>query len=646
MGLGKEMQDRIYQSLDESYGQVGYFQDQVIIVDDEKKIWDTAIESLDGNLLGQIEVVNRAIDDVKDAYVDHFTGVTSCRSDLFWVAKNVEQGSAWNGSFSSLYRFTFECVKLNPNGYTDVVKGMEGSGNLVGVGSTYFWYLVPLGGGQGIVTTSPTNATTGAEQTPKTGTAAQGGGFPYFEHHTADTFRFGFDPKNYYGIKYYSEQYALDIGDTFITSFIGTMSVGSNQLVVMNPVGTTGEDPDAGSNILRVGQIVTCDEPGVLVATTKISNITTGSADLSQIPTNGITTTSSPVNIITLTNPSGIGVSVFDAVSFRVLDDSDTGPVGQVGVVTSNGAVYKPNTENGKDDPYVAVPSSSDQGGVGALFNVGIASAGADSPNTIEYVAVDVVGQGGLGYSPGDTIKILGDELGATTPADDIEFTVKTNPQGRFQYQIKMGDNLDLWINPFVPQTVGIMQTANIGIGVSIALDNSGAPSGAQGWNPELNGQEVPMDPTDFTHLTLVEPPNVGADRSYWKVGFQTAPIYQTNRVSAGDPTGSMDLTQPFGYGGGGMLETLSACDSTVDNPINNAISALTPIETAFTDHTGNNKLMVDASNALRGERNEVCKRIWGLRQSIGNVNDRITQLEGAKRFIDTQNIVDVIDND
>ena len=55
---------------------------------------------------------------------------------------------------------------------------------------------------------------------------------------------------------------------------------------------------------------------------------------------------------------------------------------------------------------------------------------------------------------------------------------------------------------------------------------------------------------------------------------------------------------------------------------------------------------MVDASNALRGERNEVCKRIWGLRQSIGNVNDRITQLEGAKRFIDTQNIVDVIDND
>ena len=73
MALGKEMQDRIYKSLDEQFGQIGFFQDQVILVDDEKKIWDTAIESLDGNLLGQIEIVNRAIDDVKDGYNDYFT---------------------------------------------------------------------------------------------------------------------------------------------------------------------------------------------------------------------------------------------------------------------------------------------------------------------------------------------------------------------------------------------------------------------------------------------------------------------------------------------------------------------------------------------------------------------------------------------
>ena len=150
-----------------------------------------------------------------------------------------------------------------------------------------------------------------------------------------------------------------------------------------------------------------------------------------------------------------------------------------------------------------------------------------------------------------------------------------------------MGDNVNLWLDPFVPQTVGIMQTANIGMGVSIALDNSGAPKGSQGWNPSLNGQEVPMDPNNLRVLTKVEPPNVGADKSYWRVGFQTAPIFQTNRVSAGDPTGSVDLSQPFGYGGGGLLETLSACDSTVDNPINDSISSLTTIENSFNDEDG-----------------------------------------------------------
>ena len=160
MGLSEEMQERMRKNLEDQYGQVGFLQDQVVLADDEKKTWDTAIEALDANLLGQIEVVNRAIDDVKDAYLDHFTGITSCRSDLFWVAKDVDtdSGGAWNGSFSALNRFTFECVQLNPNGYTDVIKNMRG--NLVGIASTYFWYLVPLGGGQGIVTTSPTNATT------------------------------------------------------------------------------------------------------------------------------------------------------------------------------------------------------------------------------------------------------------------------------------------------------------------------------------------------------------------------------------------------------------------------------------------------------------------------------------------------------
>ena len=137
MGLGKEMQDRIYQSLDEQFGQVGYFQDQVILVDDEKKIWDTAIESLDGNLLGQIEVVNRAIDDVKDAYDARQSGVGSCKSDLFWLAYNYD---------STEDEYDLVCAKINGNGYTNLMTQLGAdfpSANLVGVGSTFFNYILP-----------------------------------------------------------------------------------------------------------------------------------------------------------------------------------------------------------------------------------------------------------------------------------------------------------------------------------------------------------------------------------------------------------------------------------------------------------------------------------------------------------------------
>ena len=236
MSLTTEMQQKIYDDLNTQYEQVGYFQDQVVIVDNEKRSWDTAIEALDGNLLGQIQVVNRAIDDVKDAYNVRFTGINSCRSDLFWMMTGIN-------SSPTPKEVTFKAVALNPNGYTADVEA--GGGNVLGSGVTFFHYLNPA---TGILTTSPTNATTGAEQ----GVSPYP---PYFTH-DADTFRFGFEPKNYYGIKYYSEHYALDIGDTFVTSFIGTMSLGSNQLTVMSPIGSTGEDSEV-NQVLKIGQIVT-----------------------------------------------------------------------------------------------------------------------------------------------------------------------------------------------------------------------------------------------------------------------------------------------------------------------------------------------------------------------------------------------------
>ena len=187
MSLTTEMQGKIYDSLTDGYGQVQFFQDQVVILDDDKSSWDNAIFKVDSELFGEIQIVNRAIDDVKDAYNERFVGVGSCKSDLFWVAYNYDDVED---------EYDLVCAKINGNGYTDLMNQLGEDlpgGNLVGVGSTFFYWVLPSAngvGGIGVLTTSPTNAITGAEQ----GTTNS------FEHN-ADTFRFGFEPKNYYGLK-------------------------------------------------------------------------------------------------------------------------------------------------------------------------------------------------------------------------------------------------------------------------------------------------------------------------------------------------------------------------------------------------------------------------------------------------------------
>jgi len=622
MSLTREMQQKIYESLNDANTQVKFLQDQVLLLDNEKSDWDNAISKVDGELFGEIQLVNRAIDDVKDAYSVRFTGVNSCRSNLFWMMTGIN-------SSPTPKQLTFKAVELNENGYTDVVEA--GGGNVLGVGVTFFHYLDPA---SGILTTSPTNAVTGAEQ----GVSPYP---PYFTH-DADTYRFGSEPKNYYGLKYYLYPYQKDIGVTFVTSFIGTVSPGSNLLTVMSPVGSTGQDPSI-SPIYNAGQIITCDKEGVFSSTTRIIGITTATADLAQIPTTGaagvVTTNVSTVNIISVDPSAGLGVSAFDSISFSVLDNPTTGPVGGAfSDVTSNGEVYKASQK------YHAVPSTSNLGGEGATFSVftspsgGIATVGIAT--TMGGIALDVIGNGGEGYSVGERITIAGTSIGmgAGTTANDVTFTLKNIREGRMRFGFHLHDDPSYWPKPENPQTVGIMQTANLGIGGRIVLDNSGDPKGAQGWDPQLLNYEIPMDLSNPRVLTKVVEPSVGADKSFWMVGFQTAPIFQSNRVSAGDPTGSIDSNAL-----GALLETLSACDTSVDTPINNAIGVLTTKEASFNDQDGRNKTLLDAANALREERNELCNRIWGNRIGIGDLNKKITRYESLRGFINDEEVEEVI---
>ena len=568
--LSKDIKDGIADSLKDSFDSVRFFQDQVVILDDKKSKWDNAIFKLDNEILGEIEIVNRAIDDVKDAYQDRI--VSGCRTDMFWMLTdmNTAGDTEW----------TFRCTKLNGRGYTEIVH------DVVGIDSTHFFMLEPGSTSASGITTRPL---TGDE--------------------------FGFDPRNYFGIKYYDQAFAQDIGDTFVTSFIGTMKQASNLLTVMNPVSA------GSSEVLEAGQIVICGKDGVFPSTTTIVGVNTTQVDLRGIPSLvGIGTSLTTVNILNLSNSAGVAVSAPEAdgsfVSFRVLDDPAAGPLVSISTVTSNGNAY------GVSQEYEEVPTTSNRQGSGCLVLVKTNASGG--------IGTVIPQTGGMRYTRGETITISGDLLGGIAGTDDVTVLVdwlQSTIGSRHQYQ------LSFEADPFSPQTVGIMQTSTLGIGVSTVLDHSGNPKGTQSWNIWLDG-------VDLGNGVIVSPPNVGADKSWWTVGFSSRPM-----KGGFIPAEEGDIMTIEVGDFGSVYQDLSSCAAALETAITNTGAAASTSESSFLTEGGKNNTLIGASNGLRDMRNDTCLQIWGTRQSIGSENENIDNQEKLSRYIGLTTVTMVVDD-
>ena len=568
--LTKDIKDAISDSLQESFDSIRFFQDQVVILDDKKSKWDNAIFKLDDQILGEIEIVNRALDDVKDAYQDRI--VSGCRTDMFWMLTdmNTAGDTEW----------TFRCTKLNGRGYTEIVH------DVVGIDSTHFFMLEPGSTSASGITTRPL---TGDE--------------------------FGFDPRNYFGIKYYDQAFAQDIGDTFVTSFIGTMKQASNLLTVMNPVSA------GSSEVLEAGQIVICGKDGVFPSTTTIVGVNTTQTDLRGIPSLvGIGTSLTTVNILNLSNSAGVAVSAPEAdgsfVSFRVLDDPAAGPLVSISTVTSNGNAY------GVSQEYEQVPTTSNRQGSGCLVLVTTNASGG--------IGTVIPQTGGMRYTRGETITISGDLLGGIAGTDDVTVLVdwlQSTIGSRHQYQ------LSFEADPFSPQTVGIMQTSTLGIGVSTVLDHSGNPKGTQSWNIWLDG-------VDLGNGVIVSPPNVGSDKSWWTVGFSSRPM-----KGGFIPAEEGDIMTIEVGDFGSVYQDLSSCAAALETAITNTGAAASTSESSFLTEGGKNNTLIGASNGLRDMRNDTCLQIWGTRQSIGSENENIDNQEKLSRYIGLTTVTMVVDD-
>ena len=263
-------------------------QDEIVLIDNQKSLYDKGILNLERELLSRLDTVNESFNLIAEAYQDRIDA--DCKSDLFWRITN-------RSSNIPVDLFDLECVRLNPGGYDLTGTNIDG---IAGIGST-----VAYVGATGVVTFYPASSTYGND-IPEEGDVVVND--PYF----------GFDNRNLYGLKIYSEPYDKDIGNTLIGEFIGTCSVGSTQITVMQPVG-------AGLTF-GVGQIVvSTGKTAILTNNANIVGVGTTTKDIRIIPSTGIGSTGVTVNILTIDAVCGAPASAPEAdgsfVEFRVLDD-------------------------------------------------------------------------------------------------------------------------------------------------------------------------------------------------------------------------------------------------------------------------------------------------------------------------------------
>lgn len=302
----------------------------------------------------------------------------------------------------------------------------------------------------------------------------------------------------------------------------------------------------------------------------------------------------------------GIGSTILSIVSQSSQELAQTFEVGNLILCSKNGVF------SGSNNKIVGFGSTTITGITTTLMNdvVGIATTSLD-------VSTIILKNATIGFS--------------TIPESDgsyTQFTVVTDPDTFDQTKPRFKYKIPFTKNPFSPQTIGIMDSNNIGIGTFIEYDNSKNPPASQSWKPELAGIVKGGE--------KIKEPKVGAGRIYNIVGFTSEPSYFGTPQSEGATLITATLT--------GLYSPISASAecTTIEDSLTNAISARNTAQSALSSGSNCIQKKINAANALRKERMEYSLKIWGLRQSIGGESDRVDDYEDLEDYInDTENTID-----
>lgn len=316
----------------------------------------------------------------------------------------------------------------------------------------------------------------------------------------------------------------------------------------------------------------------------------------------------------------------------KYYDEPITKDIGDTTVASFIGTVG-----TGTSTLIVMIPANN---GIGDLFQVDqlvtCSKNGVFSQSTNRIVGIDTALADlsevsvGIGTTVVNTI-ILDDVVlsSASAPEQDgsfVTFTVLDDPQNISSVSEY---TLPFESNPFSPQTIGIMNSSNIGIGRNIVYDNSGNSPNTQSWKPEnaITGIEDVPD--------VVEP-SVGAGKIYYKEGFSQRPMNPDTELPAVEgQTISVSTLD-------GLYQSLPSC-STQETDLSSAIASRNAKETEFASNSSEFATILGASSALRSERDIYNSRIWGLRQSIGGEISEMDRYNALQSYIESSTVTNIV---
>ena len=187
----------------------------------------------------------------------------------------------------------------------------------------------------------------------------------------------------------------------------------------------------------------------------------------------------------------------------------------------------------------------------------------------------------------------------------------------------------------YVPQTLKMMDSTNIGAGTSVAYDNSGEPNVIREWNPFMLGF---VDPNDWS--SVVTRPEVGAGRSHYLVGFGSFPVISGSTAAT---LGQTKTVQAAALTDGSLYNNVSTSCATQQSNLVAKIAVRDNLESELVSGFSTFEARLDLSNSIRDDRNQINLHIWAYRQQIGDCDANDAKDKSFKGVIESTEFTDII---